>query len=41
MSDCIIHTAGYGQSGRFLDDKIKIISINTLATIKIVNKLKK
>lgn len=41
MSDCIIHSAGYGQPGKFLDDKLKTISINTSATISLSRKLKK
>jgi UDP-glucuronate decarboxylase len=39
-SDCIIHSAGYGQPGKFLDDKIKTISINTSATIGLSKRLK-
>ncbi|SVE25020.1 uncharacterized protein METZ01_LOCUS477874, partial [marine metagenome] len=39
-SDCIIHSAGYGQPGKFLDNKIKTISINTLATIGLSKRLK-
>jgi UDP-glucuronate decarboxylase len=41
LSDCIIHSAGYGQPGKFLDDKLKTISINTSATISLSKKLKK
>ena len=39
--DYIIHAAGYGQPGRFLEDKIKTITLNTLSTIQLFNKLKK
>jgi len=39
-SDSIIHSAGYGQPGKFLDDKIKTISINTSATIGLSKRLK-
>jgi nucleoside-diphosphate-sugar epimerase len=38
--DCIIHAAGYGQPDKFMDDKIKTISINTTSTIELFNKLK-
>ena len=41
MSDYIIHSAGYGQPGKFLDNKIQTISINTSATIGLSKKLKK
>ena len=37
--DCIIHSAGYGQPGKFLDDKIKTIEINTSVTINLIEKL--
>jgi UDP-glucuronate decarboxylase len=40
FSDCIIHSAGYGQPGKFLDDKLKTISINTSATIELSKRLK-
>ena len=40
MSDYIIHSAGYGQPGKFLDNKIQTISINTTATIGLSKKLK-
>jgi UDP-glucuronate decarboxylase len=33
--DLIIHCAGYGQPGKFLENKIKTISLNTTATIKL------
>ena len=38
--DCIIHAAGYGQPDKFMDDKIKTISLNTTSTIELFNKLK-
>ena len=41
ISDCIVHSAGYGQPGKFMDDKIKTISINTSATISLSKRLKK
>jgi nucleoside-diphosphate-sugar epimerase len=37
--DLIIHAAGYGQPGKFLDNKIKTIQINTTATINLFNYL--
>lgn len=40
FSDYIIHSAGYGQPGKFLDDKLKTLSINTLGTIELLKKLK-
>jgi UDP-glucuronate decarboxylase len=40
LSDCIIHSAGYGQPGKFLDNKIKTIAINTSATIGLSKRLK-
>lgn len=39
--DFIIHSAGYGQPMRFLENKIKTIEINTVSTIQLLNKLKK
>ena len=40
-ADIIIHSAGYAQPGRFLDDKIRTLKINTLATFFLLEKLKK
>ena len=40
LSDCIIHSAGYGQPGKFLDDKLGTIAINTSATINLANRLR-
>lgn len=37
--DLILHCAGYGQPGKFLEDKIKTILINTNATINLFNNL--
>jgi nucleoside-diphosphate-sugar epimerase len=37
--DFIIHAAGYGQPGKFMDDKIKTIEINTLSTKLLLEKL--
>lgn len=38
--DLIIHCAGYGQPGKFLENKIKTISLNTNATINLFSYLK-
>ena len=38
--DYIIHAAGYGQPGKFLENKIKTIQLNTYSTIKLLDKLK-
>ncbi len=40
-ADYIIHGAGYGQPGKFMIDMMKTIELNTVATIKILNKLKR
>jgi len=37
--DCIIHAAGYGQPNKFLQDKIKTITLNTTSTINLFSKL--
>lgn len=39
--DYVIHAAGYGQPGRFLDNKIKTIRMNTITTDILLSKLKK
>lgn len=39
--DYIIHAAGYGQPGRFLEDKIKTIELNTVSTNFLIKKLNK
>ena len=38
--DYIIHSAGYGQPLKFLEDKIKTLQLNTGSTIKLFEKLK-
>ncbi len=38
-ADYIIHAAGYGQPGRFLEDKLKTIRMNTMATDVLLSKL--
>ena len=37
--DVIIHSAGYGQPNKFMDNKVKTISLNTTATINLFEKL--
>jgi len=39
MFDYIIHAAGYGQPGKFLENKIKTITLNTTSTINLFKKL--
>jgi nucleoside-diphosphate-sugar epimerase len=39
--DIIIHSAGYGQPDKFIENKIKTIQINTLSTIELNKKLNK
>ncbi|HEY4504024.1 MAG TPA: NAD-dependent epimerase/dehydratase family protein [Candidatus Paceibacterota bacterium] len=39
-ADYIIHAAGYGQPGRFLDNPIKTLKLNTFATFALLEKLK-
>lgn len=38
--DVIIHAAGYGQPSKFMDDKVKTIELNTIATRKLLDCLK-
>jgi len=38
--DLIIHSSGYGQPNKFLQNKIKTIEINTTVTLRLLNKLK-
>ncbi|MSU55028.1 MAG: SDR family NAD(P)-dependent oxidoreductase [Candidatus Taylorbacteria bacterium] len=38
--DYIIHAAGYGQPGKFLEDPTKTIELNTTCTINLIKKLK-
>jgi len=37
--DLIIHSSGYGQPNKFLQNKIKTIEINTTVTLRLLNKL--
>ncbi|MFA5127519.1 MAG: NAD-dependent epimerase/dehydratase family protein [Patescibacteria group bacterium] len=39
-ADYIIHAAGYGQPGRFMEDQVKTLKINTLATFSLLEKIK-
>ncbi len=39
--DCIIHASGYGQPGKFLNEKVKTIEINTSVVIRLLNLLNK
>lgn len=41
QADYIIHAAGYGQPGKFMEDPIKTIELNTTCTIALCEKLKK
>lgn len=38
-ADYIIHAAGYGQPGRFLEDQIKTLKLNTTSTFALFEKL--
>lgn len=38
-ADIIIHAAGYGQPGRFLQDQIKTLKLNTFSTFMLFDKL--
>lgn len=40
-SDFIIHAAGYGQPGKFVQDQVKTIKINTSASFDLLEKTKK
>src|SRR3989338_7976817 len=40
-ADYIIHAAGYGQPGKFLENPVKTIALNTTCTIGLFQKLKK
>ncbi|MEK9161315.1 MAG: NAD-dependent epimerase/dehydratase family protein, partial [Patescibacteria group bacterium] len=41
MADYIIHAAGYGQPGRFMENPIKTLKLNTETTFCLFDKLKK
>lgn len=38
-ADFIIHAAGYGQPGRFMEDQVKTIKLNTAATFNLFDRL--
>jgi len=38
-SNFIIHSAGYGQPGKFMDDKLKTLSLNTVGTMELIKKI--
>jgi len=38
-ADLIIHAAGYGQPGKFMDDQLKTLKLNTLATFNLFERL--
>jgi nucleoside-diphosphate-sugar epimerase len=40
-ADTIIHAAGYGQPGKFMNDPLKTLKLNTLATFNLFEKLNK
>ena len=39
QADFIIHAAGYGQPGKFMDDQVKTIKLNTASTFSLFDKL--
>ena len=41
MADYIIHAAGYGQPGRFMENPTKTLKLNTETTFYLFDKLKK
>ncbi|MBI2476224.1 MAG: NAD-dependent epimerase/dehydratase family protein [Candidatus Taylorbacteria bacterium] len=41
QADYIIHAAGYGQPGKFLENPLKTMGLNTTVTIALFQKLKK
>lgn len=41
QADYIIHAAGYGQPGKFMEDPLKTIELNTTCTIALFKKLNK
>lgn len=40
-ADYIVHAAGYGQPGKFMENPLKTIELNTTCTIALLRKLKK
>jgi len=41
LSNYIIHSAGYGQPGKFMEDKLKTLALNSIGTMELLKKLKK
>lgn len=41
MSDYILHAAGYGQPGRFMENRVKTLQLNTETTFHLFDKLNK
>jgi nucleoside-diphosphate-sugar epimerase len=39
-ADVVIHAAGYGQPGRFLEDPVRTLKLNTSATFALLDKLR-
>lgn len=39
-ADLVVHAAGYGQPGKFMQDEIKTLQINTFVTLSLFKKLK-
>jgi UDP-glucuronate decarboxylase len=39
QADYIIHAAGYGQPGRFMEDQVKTLKLNTASTFQLFDKL--
>jgi nucleoside-diphosphate-sugar epimerase len=39
-ADFIVHAAGYAQPGKFMQDEVKTIAVNTTATVSLLKKLK-
>jgi UDP-glucuronate decarboxylase len=39
-ADCVIHASGYGQPGRFMEDPVKTLRLNTTATFALIEKLR-
>jgi len=37
--DIVVHAAGYGQPGKFMEDKIKTLKLNTYSTFNLFDKL--
>lgn len=40
QADYVVHAAGYGQPGRFMEDPVRTLRLNTAATFSLLEKLK-